>query len=323
MYLIPIILIFFRNVISSSYFRGWIYKWSSAIKLLDETTLEGSSNIGRSYRHLTNYIVSKDQKKALTILYTNDDGGEVSKYLVPQIRELSKTIKEQTNTSYSLFGESVMLYDKWRDSVESLPWVAIVSILIYFIAISVITLAPFLVFRFFVSGLLLFSFTLGFFVVAKHPAISFISFMMGFPFIQGAAFGAEVSAYSVLTHYKKVGFDLKSSVVREMYFRMIQSIAEPIIGVVVFIPFACTSLPLLKDMGMIMICIFVTSLVFVQYLISPSLTMLWKDGNWWPRSYGVIFNQPTKTYDDSEIIKPIMDYVQKGINSDFYEENEN
>lgn len=313
-----------RNVISPSYFRGWRYKWSSAIKLLDETTPEGSSNLGRSYRHLTNFIVSKDNKKALTILYTNDDGGEVSKYLVPQIRDLSKSMKLQTNTSHNIFGESVILYDKWRETVESLPWVSIFSLLLYVVAVAVATLSPFLVFRFFVSGLLLFTFTLGFLAICRYTNFSFISFMMGFPILQGAAFGTEGSAYSVLTHYKRVGFDLKSSVVRQMYFRMLQSVAEPIIGLVIFIPFACANLPLLKDLGLAMVCIFVTSFVFVQYLLSPSLTMMWGAGNWWPKSYGVIFNQPTKTYDDSEIIKPIMDYVQKGINnSDYYEGNEN
>lgn len=308
-----------RNVISSSYFRGWRYKWSSAIRLLNETTPEGSSDMGRSYRHLTNYIVSKDRKKALTILYTNDDGGEVSKYLIPQIRALSKTLKEQTNMTYELFGEPVALYDKWTETLKLSPWAALIAVGIYFVGVSLVTFAPFLSFRFFISGMLLVVFTLGLLAVFGCSSFSFVSFILGFPLMQGAAFGTEASAYSVLTHYKKVGFDLKSSVVREMYFRMLQAFAEPVIGLAVFIPFACSSLPLLKDLGLAMICIFVSTFVFVQYLLSPSMAMIWGPANWWPKYYGVIFNQPTKTYDDSDIIKPIMDYVQKEIINDTYE----
>lgn len=283
---------------------------------MDESTSVGSSDQGRSYRQLCKIVLSDTKRSTYTVFNTNDDPGRVAPYLVPRLREISHSMMIETGCNFRLFGYPIILYDQWLTFMKWIGYVALIGLLLIIIGLCFITSAPMSVVRMFVTSLITLSGSFGVVVLSGFVNVSFVSVAMVFPSIIGIAFSLESNAYSTLTYYRKIGFDPRSSVVRSAYYRRFQALAGGILHLVAFAPFMFSDSRVLFEVGFVHIALSLFSMVFVSYALSPALSLLWDNLNWWPQTFPVIYNQPTRPHEGSEILDPILEYVEKSVNAD-------
>ena len=311
-----LIFFFFRNVVSLSYLRGWRYTWDRAKELIDESTIIGSSDQGRSYRQLCKIVLSENKRATYTVFNTNDDPGRVAPFLVPRLREISRSMAKETGKEFRLFGYPVILYDAWSQFMNWLGYVTLLTFVLIVLGLCLVTSAPVAVVRMLVTSMITFSGSLGVVVISGFVCVSFVSVALVYPSVVGVAFALESNAYIVLTYYRKIGFDPRSSVVRSVYYRRFQALAGGILHLIAFAPFMFSDSRILFEIGFIHVALSLFSIVFVSYALSPALSLLWDNLNWWPQNFPVIYNQPTRPHEGSEILDPILEYVEKSVNAD-------
>lgn len=283
---------------------------------MDETTPSGSGEQGRSYRQLVKIVLSDNKRSTYTVFNTNDDPGRVAPFLVPRLREISHAMKDETGCEYRLFGYPVILYDEWEYFVKWIGYVTLITALLILIGLCFVTSAPMSVVRMFVTSLITLSGSFGVVVLSGFVIVSFVSVGLVYPSIIGIAFALESNAYSTLTYYRKIGFDPRSSVVRSAYYRRFQALAGGVLHLIAFSPFMFSDSRVIFEVGFIHISLSLFSMVFVSYALSPALALLWDNLNWWPQTFPVIYNQPTRPHEGSEILDPILEYVEKSVNAD-------
>lgn len=200
--------------------------------------------------------------------------------------------------------------------MDWIGYVAIMTTVLILIGLCFVTSAPMSVVRMFVTSMITLSGSFGVVVLSGFVNVSFISIAFVFPSIIGVAFSLESNAYSILTYYRKIGFDSRSSVVRSAYYRRFQALAGGVLHLLAFAPFMFSYSRVIYEIGFVHVALSLFSIVFVSYALSPALSLLWDNLNWWPQTFPVIYNQPTRPHEGSEILDPILEYVEKSVNAD-------
>lgn len=291
---------------------GYSYGWKKANQLLEEDSAEG-----RSYREICKHIVNEANDTTVTLIDTNKDPGSVSPYVVPQLRALGAAQTEATGHKVDVFGTPVILYDNWRSCTRNLGYATIVSAIAILFVFSIVTKAPCALVRIAITGLLNLACAMGCYVAfaRRGGAVSFVTASLAYPSLMSLAFALETNAYAVITWYRVLGFDPKSSEIRGMYDRRYLALAEPLIALAAFIPLLCSTSPILFEVGVLHLLLCVVNLVFVKYAFSPALSLLWGNMNWAPESYAIIYTQPTRPHEGAEAV--IIKYAdQVSINDD-------
>lgn len=288
------------------------------------------SGEGRSYREVCKYVVNKAGDTALTVIDTNEDPGRVSPYLVPQLRALGAalgdggSVSRSSNCNVEVFGTPVVIYDNWRSSMQSLGLGTVASLVAFLLLFSIVSKAPCALLRIAITGLLNLTCAAGCYVAfaGSGGAVSFVTAMLAYPSLMSLAFALETNAYAVITWYRMLGFDPKSSEVRGMYTRRRLALAGPLVALAAFVPLLCSSSPVLFETGLLHALTCAVNLVFVKYAFSPALSLIWGKMNWVPESYAVIYTQPTRPHEgaDAVIIK-YADQVSINDEEDDYDNN--
>lgn len=296
--------IYFRSVLSLSYLDGYSYGWRKAMHLLEEEEEEGGSPEGRSYRELCKYIVNKRNDTTLTIIDTNEDPGHVSPYVVPQLRALGAAQANATGHDVRVFGTPVVVYDNWRATLEGLYAGAAAALVALFLVFSIVSKAPGGLLRIVITGALNLACGAGCYVAfaRRGGAVSFVTAALSYPSLMALAVALETNAFAVITWYRKIGFDPKSSEVRGMYDRRYLALAEPLVALAAFVPLMCSTSPVLFETGVLHVLLCVVNLVFVKYAFSPALSLAWGKMNWAPETYAIIYTQPTRPHEGAEAV---------------------